>query len=89
MKIVLRNAFASVKTILLLGVFFSMAGIQHSYAQVNANFSLSATSGCSPLSVTGTDLSTGTVNSWLWAFGNGNTSRVNSGVITTYTTPGT
>ncbi|MEM8887121.1 MAG: PKD domain-containing protein, partial [Bacteroidota bacterium] len=89
MKIVLRNAFASVKAILLLGVFFSLAGIQHSYAQVNANFSLSATSGCSPLSVTGTDLSTGTVNSWLWAFGNGNTSRVNSGVITTYTTPGT
>lgn len=89
MKIELRNVFALAKLGSLLWVFLCLVGIKNSHAQVNAQFSLSATSGCNPLSITGTDLSTGTVNSWLWAFGNGNTSRVNSGVITTYTTPGT
>jgi len=89
MKIESRNAFALTRLLILLGVLLFSAGIQYGHAQVNAQFSLSATSGCSPLSITGTDQSSGTVNSWLWAFGNGNTSRVNSGVITTYTTPGT
>ncbi|MDX1905652.1 MAG: PKD domain-containing protein [Bacteroidia bacterium] len=57
-------------------------------AQVNANFTASQTSGCSPLTVTFTDLSTGPVNAWAWDFGNGNTSNFDD-VIATYTAPGT
>ncbi|TAE50707.1 MAG: PKD domain-containing protein, partial [Bacteroidetes bacterium] len=58
------------------------------YAQVNANFTASVVSGCSPLTVTFTDLSTGNVHAWFWDFGNGNTSTFDD-VIATYTTPGT
>ena len=57
-------------------------------AQVTADFTANRTSGCSPLTVSFTDLSTGNVNSWFWDFGNGNTSRFDD-VIATYTNPGT
>ncbi|MEM6342586.1 MAG: PKD domain-containing protein [Bacteroidota bacterium] len=57
-------------------------------AQVNANFTANQTSGCAPLSVSFTDLSTGPIQQWLWDFGNGNTSRFDD-VIATYTNPGT
>ena len=58
------------------------------FAQVNANFTANQTSGCAPLSVSFTDLSTGSIQQWLWDFGNGNTSSFDD-VIATYTTPGT
>ena len=54
---------------LLIGIFFSFQG----KAQV-ANFSASPTSGCAPQTIGFTDLSTGAPTSWLWNFGNGNTS---------------
>ncbi len=51
-----------------------------------ASFSVSTDSGCSPLTVTFTNTSTG-ATSYLWRFGNGNTSvNTNPGAI--YTTPG-
>ncbi len=40
----------------------------------NAAFSGSPTSGCAPLAVNFTDLSTGDVSSWSWTFGDGGTS---------------
>lgn len=43
-------------------------------AQVTANFSASQVSGCSPLSVQFSDLSTGSPTQWYWDFGNGQTS---------------
>ncbi|MEO0473604.1 MAG: PKD domain-containing protein, partial [Bacteroidota bacterium] len=54
----------------------------------NANFTANQTSGCSPLTVQFTDLSTGTIHEWAWDFGNGNTSSFDD-VTATYTTPGT
>lgn len=57
-----------------------------SFAQ--ANFSVSATSGCSPLFVQFTDSSGGTPVGWVWDLGNGSppVTKQNPGVI--YITPG-
>lgn len=56
-------------------------------AQVNANFSGSPTSGCTPLVVNFLDLSTGNPTSWNWNFGNlGTSTNQNPGTI--YSTPG-
>jgi gliding motility-associated-like protein len=56
--------------------------------QVTANFSGSPLSGCAPLTVNFTNLSTGGDTSWVWDLGNGSTSTLeNPG--TTYTNPGT
>jgi len=55
-----------------------------------ANFSATPLSGCAPLVVSFSDISTtgsGTINSWLWDFGNGVTSTARN-PTTTYTTPG-
>lgn len=58
-----------------------------SFAQVTADFSSNRPSGCSPLIIQFTDLSTGPVTSWSWNFGNGNVStQRNPGAI--YLTPG-
>ncbi|GAB4406115.1 MAG: hypothetical protein OHK0039_07600 [Bacteroidia bacterium] len=57
-------------------------------AQPSANFVADTRAGCSPLTVHFTDLSSGTIHTWFWDFGNGNTS-VYDDVIATYTTPGT
>ncbi|MBX3102769.1 MAG: PKD domain-containing protein, partial [Bacteroidetes bacterium] len=43
-------------------------------AQLTANFQSSASQGCAPLLVSFQDQSTGNPTSWLWDFGNGNTS---------------
>jgi PKD repeat protein len=58
------------------------AGRVNAYAAVNtgpppapvANFSGSPTSGTAPLTVNFTDLSTGSITSWSWTFGDGGTS---------------
>ncbi len=53
-----------------------------------ADFSGTPTSGETPLLVNFTDLSTGSIDSWLWGFGDGNTST-NQNPINTYNTIGT
>src|SRR5689334_7581224 len=58
------------------------------FAQLNASFSASPTSGCSTVSVQFTDNSTGGAHTNLWDFGNGNQSTdVNPSA--TYNTSGT
>ncbi len=58
-------------------------------AQVpTANFTASPLAGCSPLIVNFTDQSTGNATSWLWDFGNGNTSTLRNPTAS-YFTPGT
>ncbi|MCH8903219.1 MAG: PKD domain-containing protein [Bacteroidetes bacterium] len=47
-----------------------------SSAQLNAGFNASSTSGCAPIFVNFTDISTGTPTSWLWDLGNGNQSTL-------------
>ncbi|MFI5141357.1 MAG: PKD domain-containing protein, partial [Bacteroidia bacterium] len=71
-------------TVVLIGLLFSFTV----NAQVQANFSGTPLSGCAPLGVTFTDLSTGSPTAWNWNFGNGNTSNLqNPGA--TYSNPGT
>ncbi|MCX8020761.1 MAG: PKD domain-containing protein, partial [Chitinophagaceae bacterium] len=53
-----------------------------------AQFSANIVSGCSPLVVAFEDLSTGNPTSWLWNFGNGNSSTLRNPTAT-YITPGT
>jgi len=53
-----------------------------------ADFSGTPTAGNAPLEVSFTDLSSGTVDAWLWDFGNGDTSLLQSPVYT-YNSPGT
>ena len=59
------------------------------FAQLTANFTANKTSGCSPLTVQFTNISTGSPTSFLWRFGNGNTSVLQNITSATYTTPGT
>lgn len=56
-------------------------------AQLNAKYTASSLRGCAPLSVSFSDLSTGSPTSWEWNFGNGNRSILqNPSAI--YTNPG-
>jgi gliding motility-associated-like protein len=48
--------------------------VKVSFAQVSADFIVNSTNGCAPFVVDFLDLSTGSVNSWNWDFGNGVTS---------------
>jgi len=57
------------------------------YAPVTAQFSANITGGTAPLTVQFTDLSTGGPTSWLWTFGDGNTSTAQNPQHT-YTTAG-
>lgn len=56
-------------------------------AQINADFSANITSGCSPVVVNFTDLSTGNPTAWFWDFGNANTSTLQN-PSAAYVTPG-
>lgn len=68
--------------------FIVLFGKFHLKAQVTADFTANTTSGCSPVSVNFQDQSSGNVTSYLWDFGNGNTStKKNPSAI--YTQPGT
>ena len=53
-----------------------------------ADFSADATNGCAPLTVNFTDLSTGTIDTWVWNFGDGGLSA-NQNPSHTYTAAGT
>ena len=83
MKRFLSHIHAS--QLLLLCLFFYSSG---TLAQPAANFTASPLAGCSPLIVNFQDLSTGAPTSWLWNFGNGNTSTLQN-PIASYFTPGT
>ena len=52
------------------------------------NFTPNMTNGTFPLTVGFIDQSTGSLTSWLWSFGDGNTSTVQN-LVHIYTTPGT
>lgn len=57
------------------------------FAQLNADFKADLTSGCAPLVIQFTNLSTGNPDSLFWDFGNGNSSsQTNPGAI--YSSPG-
>lgn len=58
------------------------------YGPVTAQFSANITGGTAPLTVQFTDFSTGGPTSWLWSFGDGNTSTAQNPQHT-YTTAGT
>ncbi|MDD3135964.1 MAG: PKD domain-containing protein, partial [Methanoregula sp.] len=62
-------------------------GYISAYALPVANFTASATSGVTPLSVTFTDQTTGAPTSWLWEFGDGTTSTEQNPTHI-FTTPG-
>lgn len=68
-------------------VILSIATAAGAYAQPHANFTANYTSGCAPLVVQFTNLSTG-ATTYHWDFGNNNTS-VLANPATTYTQPGT
>jgi gliding motility-associated-like protein len=57
-------------------------------AQVQANFSGTPLSGCPPLTVNFTDLSTGTPTAWKWNFGNGGGTSALQNPGATYSLPG-
>ncbi len=69
-KLVIRNAAGSADSLTKLQYVVV-------YAKPTTNFSASTLTGCYPLAVNFTDLSTpgsGTITNWLWDFGDGNTS---------------
>ena len=51
-------------------------------AQLNANFSATPISGCAPLLVNFTDLSTGNPTNWQWDLGNGTISFLKNPAVT-------
>jgi len=54
-----------------------------------AAFNMTPSTGYTPLDVTFTDESTGTISTWAWEFGDGTTSTVQNPPTHTYTVPGT
>ena len=74
------------KALAFLGCFLFQAS--SIFAQIQAQFSASPISGCSPLKVQFTDQSTGPVVFRSWDFGNGNTAINQTAPIATYTIPG-
>ncbi len=79
------NAIKVVKSGLLSAIltFFSLI----SHAQLSANFSAVPVSGCAPLVVNFTDLSTGNPTQWRWNLGNGTISFLQNPSVT-YFNPG-
>jgi PKD repeat protein len=81
---IIRQSICLTLFVLLLG---STGG--RLFAQVTANFTSNVTSGCSPVVVSfNSTTSTGTITSWLWDLGNGNTSTVQN-PTDIYSIPGT
>lgn len=79
----------SVRWARLLGAWvIAICNLSYQAHGQHADFTVDVTSGCFPLTVKFTDTSTGSINSWSWDFGNGNTSSLqNPGAI--YAAPGT
>ena len=59
-----------------------LIGFSVTYGQISADFSVSSTSGCSPLTVSFKDLSSGNPTEWVWDFGNGITSTLQNPSVT-------
>lgn len=70
----------------VIAVLLSLIGLA-SFAQPTANFSALPTSGCAPLVVNFSDLSTGNPTSWRWDLGNGTISFLQHPSVT-YFNPG-
>ncbi|HEY6979242.1 MAG TPA: PKD domain-containing protein [Chitinophagaceae bacterium] len=68
-------------------VIFFFRTVTFSFAQPVADFNVSVNEGCSSLRAQFTDLSTGNPSSWLWNFGDGQTSIAQNPSVT-YTSPG-
>ena len=81
----------------ILRMVYDTDGASLNYMQFNlvtnppvANFTASPTNGASPLAVTFTDTSTGTITNWAWSFGDGGaTNMFTGGVNYSYTSNGT
>lgn len=71
----------------LILLFISLALHEKAIAQLTANFSANPPTGCAPMVVQFTDISTGSPTSWSWDFGNGNTSTLQN-PSATFTTTG-
>ncbi len=83
MKANIRHNFCKLFTAVLLW-FVTISGMAQA---PTPNFIGAPLAGCSPLIVNFTDQSTGNPTSWLWDFGNGNTSTLKNPTAT-YFTPG-
>ena len=66
----------------ILFFLFLLFGIEQIQAQVTANFSANSSTGCDPLVVSFTDMSTGNIASWQWSFGNGQSSVLQNPTMT-------
>lgn len=73
---------------LIAYIVFFLFSITGAFAQLVADFTTTNTSGCIPLLVNFSDLSTGGATSWSWEFGNNNTSTIQNPAVI-YTAPGT
>ncbi len=73
----------------LLFLFALVIISQVARAQLVANFIANKTTGCSPLTVQFTNLSTGSPTAFFWRFGNGNTSIIQNNTSATYVNAGT
>src|SRR4051812_40729865 len=83
------NRTSGKKTVFISAIFFLLSGISPAVAQLAADFTPSAVSGCSPLAVNFINNSSGTSASatYTWTFGNGNgitTNVKNNPVSATY-----
>ncbi|HEY2726331.1 MAG TPA: PKD domain-containing protein, partial [Parafilimonas sp.] len=68
-------------------LFILMFTVTPAFSQLNADFSVSSTKGCTPFTVQFKDNSTGSPISWFWDFGDGQTSSLQTPTIT-YATSG-
>jgi len=82
----MKNIHRAIAALLLLIGFLN----KPAHAQLTVDFTASVTQGCAPIQVNFTDLSSGvpSPNSWIWTFGNGNSST-SQNPSATYFTPGT
>ena len=90
LKILSRSRFGIQKSKLihLFLILIAMLICNTATPQVTADFTtISSSTGCGSLVVEFKDLSTGTPTSWLWDFGNGNTSNLKD-PSAIYTNPG-
>ena len=83
----MNKAFYNI--LLFLNTFFLVSVLESSVLGQTpvANFTGTPLAGCSPVIINFQDLSTGNPTSWLWNFGNGNTSVLKN-PIASYFTPG-
>ncbi|CAN5482900.1 hypothetical protein BH10BAC3_BH10BAC3_15420 [soil metagenome] len=72
----------------LLTSFLLLFFIQHASGQLAADFSADIASGCAPIRVVFSDLSSGSPDDWKWDLGNGTIAEHTANPSTTYLFPG-